>query len=175
MFDEVCRDYFPRWRGSIHWQVRVESRGQWVDAQGKMQYTTEAGYCDKDNRTILLKCPSKANLIHEICHAVAGLGHGKRFWTRMRKAVQRAEELGEAELAGELRQQADACESDLVPNTAASVYRKADEVVSSVPEITFDALVEYLADEMGMTSTEVRQRYRRLQHVYETAQNEWLC
>ncbi len=175
MFAEICRDYFPRWRNAVHWQVRAGSRAQWVEAQGDTRDTTEQGYCDSEKRTIWLSDPSKATLIHQICHAITGSGHDTRFWARMRQATQRAEALGETDLAAQLRREVETCEMYIVPTTASRVYRRVAEVVRNMPEISFSALVEYLAEEYGMTPHALCRRYLRLHQVYEAAKREWAC
>ena len=131
MFAEICRDYFPRWRNAVHWTVREGSRDQWVDDQGETRYTMEQGYCDSESCTIWVSNLNKATLIHEICHAVTGPGHGKRFWARMRQAAQRAEARGETDLAAQLQKKVETCATHNVPTTASHVYRRVDEVVGN--------------------------------------------
>ena len=106
-FEEICRDYFPRWHNAKHWKLQEGSRGQWVNTQEEIRDTTEAGYCDSAHRLIWVSDSSKVTLIHEICHAVTGPSHGKRFRTRLRQATQHAERLGEIALALTLSQEAD--------------------------------------------------------------------
>jgi hypothetical protein len=174
MFAEICRDYFPRWRNAQHWELRQGSRGQWIGAQGERLYTTEQGYCDPANRIIWLSDTSTVTLIHEICHAVTSASHDKRFRTRLRKAAQHAERLGETTLAGALYKEADAYEDETAfTPTAAYVYDKVEEVVRGVPEIAFDAVVDFLAGDLSLTAPELCQQYRKLRRVYERAQKEW--
>ena len=175
MFADVCRDYFPRWRNAVHWQVREGSRAQWVDAQGATWCTMEHGYWDSQRHVMWVSDPSKATLIHQICHAITGPGHGKRFWARLRQAAQRAEERGETDLAAQLLREVETYETHIIPTTASSVYRRVDKVVGNMPEISFGALVEYLAEEYSMTPPELCRRYLRLHQVYEVAKKEWAC
>jgi len=57
-----------------------------------------------DSRTV--------TLIHEICHAVTGPSHGKRFRARLHQAAQHAKQLGEMALALALSQEADGYEPE---------------------------------------------------------------
>ncbi len=109
-FDDICRDYFPHWRNAHLWQVKEGNRAHWIDAQGEGTYSTEHGYCDIPQRIIWVADANNATLIHEICHAITGPYHGKRFQARMRQAAQQAERLGDMALAATLMKEAEGYE-----------------------------------------------------------------
>jgi hypothetical protein len=173
-FEEICRTYFPRWHNAQHWKLQEGSRGQWVNAQGEIRYTTEQGYCDSAQRVIWVSDTSKVTLIHEICHAVTGPSHGKRFRARLRQAAQHAEQLAETALALALSQEADGYESEEGERiTPTSIYNMLEDIVRDVPGMTYEQVVNGIAVDLGLTPAELHQRARRLHRVYETAQQEW--
>jgi hypothetical protein len=171
IFEDICRQYFPRWRTAHLWEVREGPRGQWVDAQGETRYTTEAGWCDRENRVIWRSRPDNGTLIHEICHAVRSDYHGKRFLTRLRQAAQQAEKLGDSALATALFKDADDCATGPKP-TAPVIYCTVEDLIDSRPERSYEEILDYLAEEFGSTPDELSQRYRRLRHVYDKAKRE---
>jgi hypothetical protein len=60
------------------------------------------GYCDPEGRKIIVSegCPNHDDtLIHEICYAVASVGHDKKWQRRMEKAAQKAESIESMDLA----------------------------------------------------------------------------
>ena len=174
LFEDICRQYFPRWRTAHLWEVREEPRGQWVDAQGGTRYTTEAGWCDRAHRVIWTSRRDNVTLIHEICHAVRDDYHGKRFQTRLRQAAQQAEKLGDTALAAALCKEGEAYASGwALQPTATDMYERITDVVRDVPALSFEALVDYLAQDRGFTPPELMQRYRRLRPVYDQAKREW--
>jgi hypothetical protein len=91
--------------------------------------TREHGYCDKDRRKIYIS-PHLAEdgtnarrlvLVHEICHAVSGLGHRRKFCERIRKASRDGNSAGEQKLSELLESEAVSYEE--TPSvTASEVY-----------------------------------------------------
>ena len=172
-FEEICRDYFPRWRNAKHWKLQEGSR-QWVNAHGEIIDNKAHGYCDIAQRVIWVADSRTVTLIHEICHAVTGPSHGKRFRARLRQAAQQAEQLSETALALALSQEADGYgpeEGERI--TPTSIYNMVEDIVHDVPGITFEEVVDGVAADLGLIPTELHRRARKLRHVYTTAQQEW--
>ncbi len=98
-FLEIKRLFFPRWDRDNHWRVSKRSKRRLH------------GHCDTERRVIEIVIqysdPDKRDklLIHEICHAVADMGHGRKWQARMEKAAQRADQLGRHRLAELLREE----------------------------------------------------------------------
>src|SRR5262245_3702940 len=112
-FREIRDQFFPRWRTGNRWILKEGSRAQYRSAAtGMIVNTTETGYCDPDAKIIWLdpsvKSPQdrKILLIHECTHAVAEIGHGKRFVARLRQAAERAKSLGDESLSVALLEEA---------------------------------------------------------------------
>ncbi len=85
------------------------------------------GHCDLATNTIFVApflrnqpATRRHTLVHEICHAVVGRGHGERFCLRLRGVARRAETLGDLGLAWRLAEEAGQYEE--APPTAAWVY-----------------------------------------------------
>jgi hypothetical protein len=172
-FEEICRDYFPRWRNAKHWTLQEGSR-QWVNAHGEIIYNKAQGHCDIAQRVIRVSNSRTVTLIHEICHAVTGPSHGKRFRARLRQAAQHAEQLGETALALALSQEADGYEPEEGERiTPTSIYNMVEDIVRAVPGMTFEEVVDGVAADLGLIPTELHRRARRLRRIYETAQQEW--
>jgi hypothetical protein len=157
---------------ATQWRIRSGARGEWQGADGRTRYTNEHGYCDPDTRTIWLGRQDKETLIHEICHAVAGGGHGKKFTSRLRQAAARARQLGDHELGSALMQEAEDYES--TPRTGAKeVYGRVSDVCMDSGSVTLGQLIDYLAYEYGATGPEIIARYPRLAEVYEVENRRW--
>ena len=116
-FRRICQQFFPRWQAGATWTVHSGYRSD---------ETSESGFCDPATRRLYVAPYRRISdlrliLVHECCHAVAGLGHEKRWRARMLKAASTAVRIGEAELGELLREEVRAYEA--VPKTtAAYVY-----------------------------------------------------
>jgi hypothetical protein len=117
-FDEIRRQFFPRWVQGGHWRVTFGYRSSERDA---------LGHCDLATKTIFVApflrnqpAARRHTLVHEVCHAVAGLGHGEKFCRRLRGAARRAEALGDLGLAWRLSEEAGQYEE--APLMSAWVY-----------------------------------------------------
>lgn len=167
-FLAMCRLYFPRWKACATWTIREGARGSWEDAQGQPHTTREFGYCDAATRTIwITSAQDKATMIHEVCHAVTGAGHGKRFLTRLQTAATQAQLLREPTLAVALRTEVEQyTQSPQV--TARTVYGRIEDILCDVPGVTFNQVVESLAYDYAWTPSELLADYPRARAVYET-------
>ena len=117
-FDEIRRQFFPRWARGAHWHATFGYRSSERDA---------LGHCDLETKTIFVapflrkqRLARRHTLVHEVCHAVAGLGHGEKFSRRLRGAARRAETLGDLGLVWRLAEEAGQYEE--APLTTAWVY-----------------------------------------------------
>jgi hypothetical protein len=77
----------------------------------ELQYGAINGYCDKKSKKIGLIRPTKATIIHEICHAVTTKKHGEAWQNRMRKAIETARVLN-PEIVRDLEDQLNQCISN---------------------------------------------------------------
>ena len=80
LYRDVCFHYFPRWNP---WELVF-------NPNPKLKNHGILGYCNVSERKIGLVRPSKAALIHEICHAITTKKHGTSWSYRMQKAIETA-------------------------------------------------------------------------------------
>jgi len=78
LYRDVCFRYFPRWNP---WELVFNPHPKLIN-RGIL------GYCNVSERKIGLVRPSKAALIHEICHAITTKKHGTAWSYRMQKAIE---------------------------------------------------------------------------------------
>ena len=112
-------------------------------------------------------------LVHEICHAVAGLGHGRKFCERVRKAARDANSAGERKLSELLESEADSYE-ETHSVTASEVYGIVESCVSGVGgSVSYLRIIQHLSSELGLTQEELEGRYKRLHRVYTQRSEFW--
>jgi hypothetical protein len=128
--------------------------------------------CDFETRTIWQNDTSVKTLIHEICYAVTGTGHGKKFIARMRTAATQAQALGDSELAHSLFKEAEDYENTPNP-TAKAVYCRVTDIATEDPDISVDAIIDSLAYMYGLTAPEIRKRYRRIEQIHKAELRKW--
>ncbi|MCA1563246.1 MAG: hypothetical protein LC804_24340 [Acidobacteria bacterium] len=152
---------FPRWRSAQVWRVRPGYRASIASPD-------VLGYCD-DARRLIWISPGLADdeldlaIVHEIVHAVAEPGHGRRFVARLRSAADSAGDRGLVALAAALRDEAAAYES--TPRMRArDVYLEIEDAARE------GAPLQDVAAELGMTLAQMLRRYPRAQGVYKRAQ-----
>src|SRR5580700_6595928 len=98
-FREIKQQFFPRWDRNNLWRVSTRSRRR------------VHGRCDPERRVIEIVArhsdPDEMDrlMIHEICHAVADMGHGKVWQDRIENAAKTADDLGRHRLAELLREE----------------------------------------------------------------------
>ena len=164
-FHLLRRELFPRWRSGECWEARYGYRSP---------ETQEDGYCDKERRCIwimpsakrLAKVERERILVHEMCHAVAGLGHGERWQRRMRAAAEQAMKLGWSRL-GELLVDETESYADVEDVSPEQIYRSIEDAVidGAKPE----QVLRWVAKQNGLTLDELRRRYRRADKVVADA------
>jgi hypothetical protein len=159
--------FFPRWDRDGHWRIQTWSR-RILD-----------GRCDRKKRVIETAKrvfehadPDRIDLvlIHEFCHAVYG-GDGKVWQGRMKKASERAQELGRNELAKLLLAEIVAVQQ----SPSSSIQRKQfyediQNYVLDHPNCTLPQVITlFLADRYGLHKSEVRKIYPRTERVFREA------
>jgi len=167
-FHHLCTLYFPRWRAADQWTIREGPRAHWHRGNDQRS-TSEQGYCDHVTKTIWINVSGRdlhAAIIHETCHAVAGGYHGIRWQRRMVHAQIRAATLGDTPLAEALANDLEMYQRPGLRANASSIYGRIEDILLDVPALTFDQVVDAIADDCSMTPDEVLHRYRRLRYWY---------
>jgi len=163
-FREIKRQLFPRWDQHNLWRVTTRSKRK------------VHGHCDRDRRVIEIVIqhadPDERDrlLIHEICHAVAEGGHGKKWQDRMEKAAKRADELGRDRLAKLLREEIVGYQESWKPVDEA--YGIVQEWLTCNPDLTLAQVKRSLADMHGLLVTEVGKTFRRFKKVFTEAKKD---
>jgi hypothetical protein len=109
-------------------------------------------------------------IIHEVCHAVADMSHGKKWQDRMEKAAKRADALGRPRLAQLLRDEIIGYQQ--APTSLEVVYNEIRDALADCPEATFPQIKRWLANEYGLLVSEVCKKFRRARKVYEDARRD---
>jgi hypothetical protein len=160
-YEEVRRDFFPRWDRQKNWSLHVIQ-----DLDGAH------GRCDAPHKRIVSGFNGDELvlvLIHEIAHAVVSGGHGKKWQARMERAAIAAEGLGRMELAGLLRKEIAGYSDPLARVTAAGVYSEIEDAIIGVPQANFLQVVDWVRREYGLNRQEFFRRFRRAKAVYQEA------
>lgn len=165
-FQEIKSQYFPRWDCQNLWRISTRSRRK------------VEGCCEPERRVIEIAVqyadPDKRDrlLIHEICHAVADGGHGKKWQDRMERAASRADELGRDRLAKLLREEIEGARESWKPVDEA--YGIVQEWLTCNPDLTLAQVRRALAQEYGLLASEVGKKLRRFKKVFMEAKQEAL-
>ena len=179
-FELIRKKYFPRWDRKKEWKIKIFEDENEIDLEEAYGISPEHvnGFSADKHRIIYLHRISRLTIIHEITHAVIGPSHGKKFFDRMEQAAKRADDIGDHDLANALRDEIKMYkETPLI--TADYVYmRIKDAVVDNVhnPHISFDKVVIFIANDLGLTSDSFLQKYKRADRVYkrEMKSARWL-
>jgi len=168
-FNDVRETFFPKWDRKRNWQIVLDLNHP------------AAGRCDTEGKRIMVSAVGKDSdgldclLIHEIAHAAACTGHGKRFQARLLKAADCADELGRDELARLIREDVRPYqEENHIYRGAKDIYAKIGEWVwDTKGEATYESIVGSLATELGCYLEELEKTYKRCRSVYEKAVEEY--
>ena len=167
-FESIRREFFPRWDRDKKWSFAEDH----PDCRGY-------GLCDLEGKQIVVTpgCPhgQDVTMIHEICHAVASVGHAKKWQNRMEMAAQMAETIGRTELAAEIRSDYTAYSDPdrCMPTSAIFVYTEVEDAVHETHgEVPFEEIVDFVADANGVTSEKLLAKFKRLRKVYDNARRE---
>ena len=164
-FLEIKRQFFPRWDRDNLWRIRTSS------------YRNVHGYCDIKRRVVEVVArydnPDEQDclLIHEICHAVASLGHGKKWFARMEKAASRAKQLGRHKLALILRNEINDYQNK--PEGKEQAYQAIENMLIDNPSYTLLQVKRQIARDYGLLLSQVPKFLPRFQKVYREAKH--LC
>jgi hypothetical protein len=159
IFGSVRADLFPRWVAGRHWRVRTGSRSV---------VSREGGHCDSGSRTIHVNAgptDREVVVVHEICHAVAGSGHGARWQRRMARAAERARTLGRTTLAMQIEREVSGY-IDAPPPRAAYVYDQVSNAAWA-GRAAYHAVLKWVASSYGFTLPELESRYPRLRATFD--------
>jgi len=173
-FEKIRFLFFPRWDRKRQWRVKLVS-----DLDGAL------GLCEREQYTIYLTFVPKndkerAVLIHEICHAVTNDYHGRKWFSRMVKAVERARELGFENLAKELlddvkiygfRLEYD-MEMEEEIMTRRKVYNKIRDVARDCPDLTFGQIVDFVRSFCQMSLKQFFKRFPKARVAYIRGKEE---
>lgn len=162
-FEYIRTTFFPRWDHAHEWTIGDDH-----------PCCTGYGYCDTEGKQIIVKPNSPhgqdVTMIHEIIHAVASIYHGKKWQRRMEKAAQKAVSLGLEELAYGIREECTGYRDRSIKPTATMVYNQVeDAVLSSQGKLSFEDVIEFVANDNGMPSKMLLSRYKKLRIVYDEA------
>jgi hypothetical protein len=163
-FNEIRSYYFPRWDIERKWAIEERTR---------RPGTIEDGGCDTENKTICVS-PLREHsdgelyvlIIHEICHAVTTLYHGKKFKSRLLKAANKAQDMGNLTLAEKLRAEANLYAPGR--DSAYTVYCAIEDAVWDAPDASMDAVLRWVCDYTA-TVQEMLEQYPKAEKVYKKA------
>lgn len=145
-FLHIKRQFFPRWDRHDLWRVSACSRrrvhGNCDSQRRVIEIVTQ--HSDPDERDKLF--------IHEICHAVADMGHGKKWLGRMEQAASRADTLGRHRLAKLLREEVVAYQEAV--GKPEHAYNEIRDALTDNPNLSFAQIKRWLADQYGLLVSE---------------------
>ena len=162
--ESIAREkIFPMWDRKKVWQIRYGTNSELHRNQG---------ICDDKKRLIITNhFASETHLllvmIHEICHAIVGPGHGKLFLKRLSKAASKATEMGYKKLSKALNDEFDAYANNGFKPTAKKIYGDIENALADHPNISFANVVKRVSMENGMSEKELLLKYRRAKRVFE--------
>ncbi len=168
----VREKIFPRWDKDKVWSILF---GNFTGSPG------EEGCCVTESKVVHVapftaewpREKRQALIIHEICHAVVGPGHAKKFLERMRKAAETAERHGLHNTAKHVLE--DVVMYEQTPKTnAAEVYGLVQDWLIERPDLTASQIENALVRTYGLTNEQVRVRYPRILQVTEDVKSLYL-
>ena len=164
-FAYVRSTFFPLWDKDAEWTAR-EVVDLPVDGKSDQRKKTIAVHvvADDDDHLHCL-------LIHEICHAVASTGHGKKWLDRLMKAGDRARLIGRETLAHLVYDEVGryARSGRRLKVIAELIYNTIEDLVFYNPSATYEAVIDTVALQFGFYRNELLDKYTRCQEVYEGA------
>src|SRR5262249_25280722 len=152
-FLQIKQLFFPRWDRQGRWRVSTRSKRR------------VHGHCDLERRVIEIVVQHSDHderdrlIIHEVCHAVAEMNHGKKWQDRMEKAAKKADALGRQRLAQLLREEIVGYQQ--APTSLEVVYNAIRDALTDCPDATFPQIKRWLANQHGLLLPEVCKTFRR--------------
>lgn len=163
-FQEIKRLFFSRWDRQDFWRVTSQSRRK------------VHGHCDPERKVIEIVVqhadPDERGrlFIHEICHAVSEMSHGKKWQQRMEKAARKADELGRQRLTQLIREEIAGYQRSSIGLKHG--YNQIRDALNEHPDLTFSQIKRWLADEYGLLVAEVTTSFKRARKVFQEAKRE---
>ncbi len=161
---QVRKAFFPRWDRAKLWKCRTVRELDGACAKCVAESKT-LKIAFSDNPTLLL--------IHEICHAVAGYGHSKKWQARMAKAAIDAERGGRPELAVQIREEIRGYQETPVTGKVAEIYGLIDDVLMDQPEATMMQAADWIRRDYCMNRKEFFDSYKRFKTEFAKKQRSW--
>ena len=164
IWNDVRRAFFPRWDRQRRWKVRA------------IAGDPGCGECLTGERLIEITPPEdvlglELLLIHEICHAQArARGHGREWQARMRRAAERAGELGRADLAAALRTEVRCYRTSPVIK-ASHIYDRIQALAFEPHCPTLDHAMKAVAREYGISPNKLFAKYPKCRTVFERSRH----
>ena len=163
-FEYIREIFFPRWDKKHQWIIRLDPDFPSI------------GCCDQEMKVIYIQCIFEDEdefhsvLIHEICHS-SYLGHSKKWATRMLRAAEKATKVGRPNLSKIIKKQVKNYENEK-RLYARNVYEEIYDALLDVPEASYDAIIRWIARDVGLYSYELEERFKKCREVYDKAFKE---
>lgn len=158
-FQYIRETFFPRWDRQHQWRIKIDPE---LPSQGR---------CASEIKTIFFKYVPKSELelhsllIHEICHS-SSPEHGKKWSERMKKARDTARRIGNENLAIKIQDALDNYKRGYAPS-AQSIYDKFSDVIMDRPHLSYESILEWIANDIGMYPEELEKKYKKCREAYE--------
>jgi hypothetical protein len=164
-FAYVRKTFFPRWDRNAEWTVR-EVVHLPVDGKPKEKQKTISLHVVPDDEDDL-----HCLLIHEICHAVASTGHGRKWLDRVIKAGDEARLIGREGLADLVFAEVERYARSEKPLKviAELIYNTIEDLVFYNPSASYEDVIDSLAMQLGFHRDELLDKYKRCREVYDGA------
>lgn len=162
----VCKTFFPRWNRRNNWKIVYDPT------------LSAHGLCDIEKKIISIKfCPNGDEflllLIHEICHT-HNSRHNKKWYCRMLEKAEIAKKIGKRDLAERLHSQVEQYKSQPFKQfpSASFIYENIADWTLEAPHISYEKIIEKVAQSWGMYPEELKKDYTRAKKVWEKAQKD---
>jgi len=158
---EIRKNFFPLWDKHNQWKIRY------------CPQLLAGGLCNSEKKTILINSFHNFSLelylllIHEICHAVIGSGHGKKFQNRMKLAAIKAIKLGLNDLAKMIQKEIDCYIISIKPDIKSELYDWITESGDYIP--SFEEVLKSLASQFGISKKNILKYKKGIKKVYQKA------
>jgi hypothetical protein len=187
VFAEVRNSFFPSWDKINKWTVILEAESPsavvieipWTEAP-ETPLPTEIGYngyCDRETKTIYIN-PAlvdsggdglRFTLAREICHAIAGPSHRKKWQTRFLKVGHTAKGQGQTRLADRIRKEVRGVvefeQAIEISKTGLDYY--VEDALKDYPEAEFQDILHHLALRWGYADDDdLLERFPQLEIIY---------
>jgi hypothetical protein len=164
-FQQISHTFFPRWDRGKLWKCRAYQNLNGSCGECCVQLKTVKIVVGVDNPTLVL--------IHEICHAIGGSGHEKKWQRRMEKAAAHAQMIGRLELAEQIREEVRQYQNTLI-TTEEDIYERLDEILASDPTISILQAVDEIRRTFGISTSrkEFYNKYKRFKTEF-TERQRW--